>query len=320
MMKSRIFIGSSTESKPYAAKVKEFLEPEFECQIWTDNFFEINRGTYENLVRQAVGFDFAVFIGGKDDRVTRISKAARKTAPRDNVYLEFGLYAGILSPARSYFLFDWECKIASDLEGITVLLYRDDREIQACCVQISEKIRAEERLNRIRLLPSTSLAIGYFENFLVPTARALLGLQILELDGKMIPVEGCEKNLEILIPGSGEQDWATWGQMYYRKIGAQKVALESELRRMAVLFDYGAFSREHRVRFIDVPQTLRAAFQSVNLVIGKDFVGSNELLDRAKKKEVDNFIRTLDNLIRTDACVGACTSVKVIDTLSEGIL
>ena len=62
-------------------------------------------------------------LGGKDDLSVRLKSRKVKISPRDNIYLEFGLYAGILSPARSYFLIDEKCKIASDLLGITVLRY-----------------------------------------------------------------------------------------------------------------------------------------------------------------------------------------------------
>ena len=42
-------------------------------------------------------------LGGKDDLSVRLKSRKVKISPRDNIYLEFGLYAGILSPARSYF-------------------------------------------------------------------------------------------------------------------------------------------------------------------------------------------------------------------------
>lgn len=44
-----------------------------------------------------ISFDYAIFIGGKDDYVRRESDRTHKYAARDNVYLEFGLYAGILT-------------------------------------------------------------------------------------------------------------------------------------------------------------------------------------------------------------------------------
>lgn len=100
------FYCSSTESFKVAETVQTLMEPEFECEIWNKNFFELNQSTYDNLIQKAPSFDYAVFIGGPDDTVIRRNtggKAGKKIAPRDNVYLEFALYAGILSAARSFF-------------------------------------------------------------------------------------------------------------------------------------------------------------------------------------------------------------------------
>ena len=122
-MKHRVFIGSSKESEEIAITVSEFLSGDYECVVWNNGFFGINKGTYESLAKNAVAFDYAIYIGGKDDLSVRLKSRKVKISPRDNVYLELGLYAGILSPARSYFLIDEKCKIASDLLGITVLRY-----------------------------------------------------------------------------------------------------------------------------------------------------------------------------------------------------
>ena len=63
------------------------------------NYFDLMKSTYDNLLQKAPSFDYAVFIGGSDDKVIRWLKegAKEKMAPRDNVYLEFVLYGGMLS-------------------------------------------------------------------------------------------------------------------------------------------------------------------------------------------------------------------------------
>lgn len=301
-MKSRIFIGSSSESKKRAVWVKECLEPEFECVVWP-KLFEINNNTYSELYKKSIGFDFAVFIGGKDDKVIRMGDGTEKVAPRDNVYIEFGLYAGVLSPSRSFFLFDRECKIASDLNGITALLYKDKAELKECCEELKEKIRKEEKLSRIQYLPSTSLAIGYFENFLKPVSYALSNLEKLKMDKKMVFVKDWEKVLEVTIPDNVVQDWLGIGIMFYKEHYTREITLDGEPRGVDVHLDYEAFSNENKIRLLDVPQTVRAAFRAVDLVNGKDYEGADDILILAKKKEVDNFVRTLNNLIQTDARV-----------------
>lgn len=72
-----------------------------------------------------------------------------KLAPRDNVYLEFALYGGILSVPRSFFMMDEKCKAASDLNGVTLFYYNDQEDsIERCCEQLKEYIREEERENQ----------------------------------------------------------------------------------------------------------------------------------------------------------------------------
>lgn len=300
-MKSRVFIGSSKESKENANKIKQYLEPDFECVVWTE-FFSLNRNTYDELFRKSIAFDFAIFIGGKDDLVTRQDDGTQKVSARDNVYLEFGLYAGILTPSRSFFLFDRDCEVASDLHGITIELYSDKNELKECCEKIRGQMREEEKLNRIQLRPSTGLAIGYFENFLKPVSHALLMLDKLKVDNKVFQVKQWEKILEVKIPKNVEQDWLSFAQRFYIENDVREISLNGGCREMRVKLDGDTFSNEKKIRLLDVPQTVRAAFRALKLINGKDHTGFEEILTLAKKKEVDNFVKTLDNLIRTDAC------------------
>ena len=310
-LKPRIFIGSSKESRKIAEQVKENLSPEYVCVIWYDNFFKLNQNTYDNLVKESMGFDYAVFIGGKDDIVVRRESGVQKTAPRDNVYLEFGLYAGVLSPARSYFLIHKSCTVSSDLFGVTVLSYSNKKDVKKCCDQLIGKMEEENRINRIKLLPSTSLAIGYFENFLTNAGEALFHLESVEVGGKVYDVKKYEKRLEVIIPDNINEDWKSWAEVFYQKNHMQGVTLDSRIKKIGVSLDVSAL-KEKRVRLVDIPQTIRAALQSVELVLGKDYIGSTELLETVKRKEIDNFVKTLENLIKTDSYVNAVVSIQII--------
>lgn len=301
--KPRIFIGSSKESENIAKYIGQNLSTNYECEIWTDNFFELNKNTYENLVKKAIAFDYAVFIGGKDDIVIRKKTKSKKSAPRDNVYLEFGLYAGILSPSRSYFIIDESCSIATDLYGITTLRYSSISDIEKCCIELKSKIEEENKINRIQLLPSTSLAIGYFENFLKEIGRALFELETIKIEGYTYNVKNYPKNIRIIIPNSIDEDWQTWAEHFYRSNNTKKITLKSKLRKFGILLDYKALINEKRIQIFDVPQTIRSAFQSVDLFVGKDYVGSTKLVSMAKQNEIDNFIKTLENLAQTDTYV-----------------
>lgn len=67
-----VFIGSSTEGLDIAEKVKKYLSGKVNCKIWSDNFFDINVSTLDLLCKKLIGFDFAVFIGKKDDLIKTI--------------------------------------------------------------------------------------------------------------------------------------------------------------------------------------------------------------------------------------------------------
>lgn len=311
-MKPRIFIGSSSESKDIAAYVCSCLGHDYECVIWNDGFFELNRDTYENLVRNAIAFDYAIYIGGQDDRILRLRDGTSKIAPRDNIYLEFGLYAGILSPSRSYFLIDEKCTIATDLLGITVLHYSDKRTVKKCCVYIKQKIENESQLSRIQLLPSTSLAIGYFENFLKEMEYILPNLRTIEVCGQSYNVENFLQSLEIVIPETVDTDWAFWAASYKKKYHLQEVVLNCHLRKVGVLLDYNALIKDQQLRLIDLPQTLRASFRAVGLVLGTDYIGNTKILEIVKRKEVDNFILALKHLIKTTAHINAITTIRIV--------
>lgn len=310
-MKSRIFIGSSGESEHIAKLVKTHLEDaryhnSYECVIWKDHFFQMNQSTYRTLVKKSIAFDFAIFIGGKDDLSCRLGKASpdSKIAPRDNVYLEFGLYAGILSEARSYFLIDKGCMIASDLCGITVERYENEADLAGCCEQFHEKMQEETKRNRITLLPSTSLAVGYVDNYLAETAALLYEAEEIEVDGKTVKLAGYTKKLEVVIPRDLQVDWKGWLMDYYKKREGKKILLRGRNRVFDVRLDGKLFFADHVVRIMDVPLTLISAFSAVELFAGNDYIGEDETVLFAKEREVRNFILTLENKARSDFYLG----------------
>ena len=303
-MKSRIFIGSSTESKTIAERVMGIMEPEFECELWAKDFFEINIATYDNLVQKAPSFDYAIFIGGTDDTVFRMREEGmpeKKLAPRDNVYLEFALYGGILSVSRSFFMLDEKCKVASDLNGVTLFYYNSQRDsIEKCCEQLKSYIHEEEKINRIRLLPSTSLAIGYYRNFIEQLMNCLKDRKEIYVGKEKIKLESQQIKLNIMIPGDVETDWKKWEQMYALEKGLKNAMIQSISRPMAFMLDPLKLEQENRIEIIDVPQTVRVAFQAVEMTMKKDYIGDKSLITKTKQKEVVNFINTLRNLMKED--------------------
>lgn len=155
---------------------------------------------------------YAIFVGGEDDAVVRISNNASNIKPRDNVYLEFGIYAGILSPSRTYFLMHQNCTAATDFSGITIEKYSNLNDVDQCCGRLRHKIEQEEECVRIVMLPSTSLAVGYYMNFLKPLSEVLSNLEQIQVDGISYPIKGMNRSLEVVIPNSVVIDLSSWAK------------------------------------------------------------------------------------------------------------
>lgn len=298
MTKPRVFIGSSKESEKTARTVKKHLSTVCDCVVWTDeNVFKANESTYKNLVKNALAFDFAVFIGGVDDFVVRTGNGKTKLATRDNIYLELGLYAGILSTDRTYFLVDEKSRVASDLSGITLYLYSDEKEIEEKCGCIIDAIKKECEVNRIQFLPSTSMAIGYFENFIEPAAKSLFFDEKIIIGKKEYDISKYDKALKVYIPKKLDTDFKSKTEVLIRDNNYRPAELKTELRNTGLVIDFESFKKEKKVILYDCPQTLRAAFRAVELASAQDTVGCNETIKIAKEKEVRNFISTINNMV-----------------------
>lgn len=171
-MKPRIFIGSSTEGLSVAQRIKAFFEPDYDCYIWNDNIFQFNEGFLETLLKSASLFDFGFMVFAADD-VTKIRDQEYETT-RDNVLFEYGLFLGRVGIDRAYIIKEDNVKIPSDIVGITLLSYKThdingtkqpDDSFNTQLSKLKKKIDEKVALGHLGLLPSTVIAISYFENF-----------------------------------------------------------------------------------------------------------------------------------------------------------
>ncbi|WP_187355530.1 TIR domain-containing protein [Paenibacillus tengchongensis] len=153
--KPRLFIGSSTESKPYAVAVMRELQRYAEINPWFANVFKVNNATMDDLETQIDHNDFAVFVFGPDDVVDFRGK--RVLAPRDNTIFELELFWGHLRRERVFYIVPMESRklyqdaeitefhIPSDLHGLTFITYDTrqknmDAAVVTACDTIRQKI------------------------------------------------------------------------------------------------------------------------------------------------------------------------------------
>ena len=284
-MKKRIFIGSSLETKELAHQLQAVLSDRYECVLWYEGFFSLGSHFYTDLVQKIVTFDYAVMIGGPDDRVTRLSTGTEKTAPRDNVYLEYGLFSGILSPRRVLLLMHKTCVPASDLSGMSLAVYGDDADAIVrtaawlCETDGGTGYRTIDRRD-VGLLPTASVAVGYYYNFILPFTQKLTTGET-AYPGRA--------RLTVCVP-----DFVTRDVKEYEELLILRKRLQRrEINRYRVLAEP---SEENGLVLYDAPSTVLALFKTVDYVLGVT-EGLSSDAELAKCRALDNFCEHLSVLL-----------------------
>ena len=115
----RIFIGSSGESRKTAEEIAAFVvECGHEPMPWYNKkAFPPGDITFTRLFQLSKEVDGAVFVFSEDDQV--LIRGKQNFQPRDNVILEFGLFARSLGPYRSIICIVGEPSLPVDIAGLT---------------------------------------------------------------------------------------------------------------------------------------------------------------------------------------------------------
>ena len=311
-MRPRIFIGSSSEGLYAAEYVKKYFSADYDCVIWNDNLFKYNKSFLETLLNSASLFDFGFLIFTKDD-LALVRDNAFDTA-RDNVLFEYGLFLGRLGVERAFILAEEDVKIPSDFLGITLakittkmvaggkVIATDDvdREMEKLKKLIDDYIR----LGHLGLLPSTVIAISYFENFV-----KLVSDWINENLGA-IPCG--EKNyasakLKIVIPSNLDADIKKRASLYYRKQGLSDSAINAKGRDYPVHFADKVEGDEMII--YDMPTILNGIDKAIDMYFQTGHIGKSEDQQLAEEREMGNFMRVLGLLIQRDAFCRDCVEI-----------
>jgi Predicted nucleotide-binding protein containing TIR-like domain len=116
-MKPTIFIGSSTEGKPYAEAVLRGLAAVGNCLLWSQGVFEAGGMIQSSLLTAISKSDFVVIVLTPDD--SSIIRGESHLTPRDNLIFEAGLGFGLVHPTRTLLIptRNTSLKSPSDLAG-----------------------------------------------------------------------------------------------------------------------------------------------------------------------------------------------------------
>ena len=223
-------------------------------------------------------------VGGSDDFVTRISTQSSKKAPRDNVYLEYGLFSGMLSPNKVLLLINSECVPASDLAGLSLAQYSDNEQ----AVELAKSWIGNSNQNKIltgkniELLPTVGIAVGYYYNFIKPFLEKILSTD--DITKKI--------NLHICFPRYVCDDI----DYYKQELISRKKLVEKILCGYRILTDE---SNTTELDMYDMPSTILTLFKTVNFIFGIENGNTDDTL-YAKQKAINNFYDNLKILITND--------------------
>jgi Predicted nucleotide-binding protein containing TIR-like domain len=313
--KPSIFIGSSKEGLPVAKMAEAGLEDMAECTLWTDAF-EIGKSNFDNLISQIAFYDYAILVATGDDVITSRKKSSKSA--RDNVLFEFGLFAGGLGRSRVFYMLEAKTKIPSDLLGLTLPFIDPENEdsLKKVIADIRKQIAGKEKTFDLGFLPSTALAYGYFINFVERTVERLLedkqAGKIFDLDnGGTFKIS--ELKVTILLPNDLDDDM-------FKKVRAKR--LKEGWKHMKVdpkdVRDYDfsidiSKAETGLLHLVDIPLTLNALNKSIRMYANRQHIGKDVKEELLEYREIRNFGRTLEYLIKHSALAKGIVQVEIVD-------
>ena len=306
-LKPKIFIGSSKAGIAIAQKIKSHLSLIGDCFIWNEtNVWELNRSTFENLLRIVSYFDFGVFVASADDLTLTNNEIVIE--PRDNVILEMALFCGAMGRDKSFLLVEDGIKLPSDFNGIYMPRFKniDDSSIKTACDEYANKIEEHYRLGHLSLYPTTALAIGYYKNFIAGLVESAQEAEVLEIDG----VKYSDFKLKVVIPADLKGMIREKAAQFYKRHGLVENAMKTKYRRHPAYFQLDAKQAPIAVLY-DMPSTLTGVDDAIEMILQKGFQGRTKMQEVIEQRELNNFRRVLQ--MQIDKSPFAEATVKIID-------
>jgi hypothetical protein len=127
-MKTRVFVGSSTEGLQLAEAMQRLLDYKAYCTVWPQAVFTPSSVTIDALLEQVRKNDCGIFILSPDD-VASIRKS-NVVIPRDNVFFEAGMILGRYGKEKALLVAPRDVSgfhLPSDLLGVTIASYDSQR-------------------------------------------------------------------------------------------------------------------------------------------------------------------------------------------------
>jgi len=299
MIKPRVFIGSASESLAIAEEVRSKLSTDFNVSVWTDDIFKSNETPLQTLLTEAGLFDFGIMILSKDDHSE--SRGEGFETPRDNTLFEFGIFLGRIGDGRAFALAEDGVKLPSDLFGVTIEHYAKDTDDESYnslnkgIGRISKQMMESARLGFLGMLPSTALAIGYFNNFVKDVAESIAGGLVVTHEELQFSVN----KLYIVIPNDLDSDMKRRASIYYQARHLTEIQFPAK-HRSRPLYVEVADGADSCAAF-DLPTTLDGVDKAIDMYLRRGYIGKTDRQRLLEEHELSNFKRVLELLINDDS-------------------
>ena len=235
-------------------------------------------------------------------------------------------------------------KIPSDLCGITLPFFpstkknrglaasdsEQKKKVSECCMQIENHIAGRNQIFDFGFLPSTSLAYGYFNNFILKAVSNLLESKFLKL-ATVANVKHANKNTElsqkayrlnginfsdlsftILIPDQLSANMFDHSKAHRLNGGWDLIKIDAGGFRPFDFYIHAKDSRGGSLRLSDIPITLNALGESIRAYVGKSHIGPSQMEKLLENKELRMFKRVLDYLIAENPITAKRVKTKIV--------
>lgn len=198
-MNDRIFIGSSSEGLEIANQVRDFLvQNSYDCSLWNDGGLSaLNTRAWDSLLLASLEYDYGVMVMTKDD--VTISRGKKSASVRDNILFEFGLFLGRLDYRKTFVLVEQGIKLPSDFNGVSLSFFDKSKpdSLTQSLQNILRHLKQESSVAGLHFVPSTILALSYYDNFLYPVCCC---------EGKINSIQYDEFEVYTLLPEMLQDD------------------------------------------------------------------------------------------------------------------
>lgn len=252
------------------------------------------------------------------DLCIAVIDSRQRTTDSDSVdaaLFEFGMLTGRLGPRRVIpvvvvggggdVVRDWEGTAAQSLRADLT----PDEAVRAAEADIIGDLSQATEVAGLPMLPSTALAIGYFNNFLSPVFDVLSTATTIQvqtrnrqrevLTEKRLAVDPGRLIIDIRVPRDLHSLEQSALAMYTKKERLDQIVVPTGLRDFPffVRIESGPESKSGGYQLVDFPRTLIAASDAldVDALISRDFLARDggRTRRRLEDREIANFESTL---------------------------